>query len=313
MSNACRFVKFGLACLLSLTSLFMPAPPAQAESVSPHSPPSPTTAISFASADAARLAAGGIDAASTGCGGENVSATNLAFEEKVIELVNQERADRGLPPLKMSDKLSNAARYHAQDMADDDYFQHNTYDRVEGSLIEGCIWYERVRTYYAGSMRLGENIARGFATPESVVQAWMNSPGHRENILNEHYREIGVGYFDAYWVQDFGERADVYPVIINREAPETVSPDVTLYAYGDWKDVRLRCDDAPWSSWLSFESTLTWSLPTTPGIHTVEVQMRNGDALITSSDTIEYVGESSGQHQPLPQGEAKIFLPLVTR
>lgn len=317
MSNECRFVKFGFACLFaltfSLTTLFIPAPPVQAESTPPQSPPSPTAAISFAAADAARLSAGDIGAASTGCGGEIVSATNLTFEQQVIELVNQERADRSLPPLKLSDELSNAARYHAKDMAEDDYFKHDTYDRVDSALVERCIWYERIRSYYGDFMSLGENIARGFPTPESVVQAWMASEGHRDNILNENYREIGVGWFDDHWVQDFGERADVYPLIINQEAPKTASPDVTLYAYGDWSEIRIRCDDDPWSAWRSFESTLPWSLPATPGMHTIEVQMRSGGSLITSSDTIEYVDEPSGQHQPPPQVRAMVFLPLVTK
>ncbi len=318
MSNAYRFVKFGFACLfsltLSLTSLFIPAPPVQAESTPPQSPPSPTAAISSVAADPARLDAGAIDAASTGCGGENISAANLAFEQKVVELVNQARVQRGLPPLKQSEELTNAARYHAKDMVDDDYFKHDTYDRANGTLVEGCAWHERVRVYYAGPMRLGENIARGFPTPEGVFQAWMDSPAHQENILNENYREIGVGYFDDHWVQDFGERDGVYPVIINQEAPETASPDVTLYAYGEWSQIRLRSDNGPWSDWRSFESTLPWSLPTTPGMHTVEAQMRSDASLITSSDTIEYVGEPSGQHQPPPpQAQAMVFLPLVTK
>ena len=145
----------------------------------------------------------------------------------------------------------------------------------------------------------------------------MASERHRENILSESYREIGLGYFDNYWVQDFGERADVYPVIINQEAPATASPDVTLYAYGEWSQIRLRSDDAPWSEWRSFESTLTWLLPTTPGLHTVEAEMRNGAATYISSDAIEYVGEPSDD-QPSPpdpstQGQARVFLPLVTK
>jgi uncharacterized protein YkwD len=318
MSNAYRFVKFGFACLFSLTlllaSLLMPASPAQAESTSPQSPPSPVAAISSTFIDASHLAAGGVSAASSGCGGEIVDAVNLVFEEKVIELVNQERVQRGLPPLKWSEALSNAARYHAKDMADDDYFSHNTYDRANGALVEGCIWYERVRSYYGDFMSLGENIARGFPTPESVVDAWMASEGHRKNILNANYREIGVGWFDDHWVQDFGERAGVYPVIINQEAPETASPDVTIYAYGEWSQIRLRSDNGPWSDWRSFESTLTWSLPTTPGMHTVEAQMCKDAASVTSSDAIEYVGEPSDQQpQPAPQAQAMVFLPLVTK
>jgi uncharacterized protein YkwD len=96
----------------------------------------------------------------TGCGGEEVAAANAAYETQVVELVNQFRAEHDLPPLKLNQSLSNAARYHAADMVQDSYFQHKSYDRVDGDLTPVCEWYERVEVYYPIS-GAAENIAWG--------------------------------------------------------------------------------------------------------------------------------------------------------
>jgi uncharacterized protein YkwD len=121
-----------------------------------------------------------------------------AFEQRVIELINVERTKRGLPALGFDDKLTLAARAHSQDMADKGFFSHtgsngsNPGDRISAT---GYDW----STY-------GENIAAGYTTPESVVRGWMESPGHRANILNRDVRELGVGHvaksgseFTHYW------------------------------------------------------------------------------------------------------------------
>jgi uncharacterized protein YkwD len=147
----------------------------------------------------------------TGCGDAYAPAVNEAYEQQVVDLVNEIRENHTppLPALVVSDELTDAARYHATDMAIDGYFKHDTFD--PGNPDPVCLWHERISTFYSGWNALGENIARGQATPQQVVNAWMNSDGHAQNILNEDYTEIGVGYYkqdgtSPYWVQDFGRR-----------------------------------------------------------------------------------------------------------
>jgi uncharacterized protein YkwD len=107
-------------------------------------------------------------------------------------LLNGERADAALPPLVLNAKLAESALEHSQDMVSNQYFDHNSQD--------GRDVVDRIRaTGYIPSDRqwtVGENLAWGTGTlgsPRNIVAAWMNSPGHRENILRAEYREIGFG------------------------------------------------------------------------------------------------------------------------
>jgi uncharacterized protein YkwD len=232
---------------------------------------------------------GDLSIESLGCAGTLVSSSDAAYEQRVVELLNAERMARGLPPLKLSGDLRDAARYHASDMAQDDYFEHDTYDRAGGRLAWVCGTWARIRSYYP--LPRAENIAAGYTTPESVMAGWMGSAGHRDNLLNPGYREVGVGYVRGgswrhYWVQDFGTRDDVYPLVIDGEAASTDSPHISLYLYGSWEQVRLRNDGEDWSSWRPFANALDWTLPARAGQHTVEVEMRAGTRVATSSDTI---------------------------
>ncbi len=178
---------------------------------------------------------GGIGLDSVGCTRTNTAAVNAVFEQRVVELVNLERAKVGLPPLKRNSELDFAARDHTRDMVEDNYFNHDTYDRINGVETWVCGAFTRIRLYYSGYSLAGENLGAGYSTPEGVVQGWMASPGHRDNMLKPGYKEIGVGYyyggssFMHYWGQDFGAKPDVYPVIINNEAPVTTSPTVGYY------------------------------------------------------------------------------------
>ena len=133
-------------------------------------------------------------------GKENVTPQNLAFEKEVLRLTNIERAKEGLAALVWNDNLARAARYHAADMAKDGYFDHNTHDKVNGKLVEICSTFERITKFGAGS---GENIASGGSTPAATVLQWMNSPGHKENIMR-NFTTLGVGFYDGIWVQVFG-------------------------------------------------------------------------------------------------------------
>ncbi|MFB1050415.1 SafA/ExsA family spore coat assembly protein [Paraliobacillus sp. JSM ZJ581] len=117
-------------------------------------------------------------------------------EHLVIQLTNQERAKYGLPALKPDWELSRVARYKSTDMKNKNYFSHQspTYGSPFTMMKDFGISYKRA----------AENIARGQQTPQQVVRAWMNSAGHRKNILGD-FSHIGVGYVSngKYWTQLF--------------------------------------------------------------------------------------------------------------
>ncbi len=126
-----------------------------------------------------------------------VDAKVLQYEAEVIRLVNDIRKQNGLSPLTANWELSRVARYKSQDMVDNRYFAHNspTYGTP----------FEMMRAFGLSFRTAGENIAYGYATPRKVVDGWMNSSGHRANILNASYKQIGVGYVAKgnYWTQMF--------------------------------------------------------------------------------------------------------------
>lgn len=120
-----------------------------------------------------------------------------AFEQKVVELTNQERAKNGVSTLKLDVELSKVAREKSSDMKAKRYFSHNspTYGSPFDMMKQFGITYRSA----------GENIAMGQPSPEEVVKAWMNSEGHRKNILNASFTHIGVGHVGEgnYWTQMF--------------------------------------------------------------------------------------------------------------
>ncbi|MCS7061876.1 MAG: CAP domain-containing protein [Anaerolineae bacterium] len=228
----------------------------------------------------------------TGCTVVTFSSTHPDFEQQVVERVNDHRASIGLPPLKRVSLLDEAARYHARDMRDDDYFGHDTFDRLNGQLTAVCGFSQRVGSHYTNWMALGENIAGGYANPTAVMNAWLNSSGHRANIESTDRWEIGVGYvaggyYGHYWTQDFGRRANVYPLVIQREYSRTATPQVTIYIYGAWQQMRLRNDSDAWMAWQTFSNTLTWQLNWTQGTRQVCAELKSGSQTVTSCDTID--------------------------
>lgn len=118
-------------------------------------------------------------------------------EQEVIRLVNVERAKAGLPALKYDWELARVAEHKSQDMHDKKYFDHNS--PTYGSP------FTMMKNYGIKYTAAGENIAKGQTTPQQVVNAWMNSEGHRANILNKNFTHIGVGYVTDghYWTQMF--------------------------------------------------------------------------------------------------------------
>lgn len=127
----------------------------------------------------------------------DVDASVSAFENEVIRLVNEIRGENGLKPLAANWELSRVARFKSQDMNDNRYFSHNS--PTYGSP------FQMIKAFGLSFRTAGENIAYGQRSPKAVVNAWMNSSGHRANILNGAYSEIGVGYVadGNYWTQMF--------------------------------------------------------------------------------------------------------------
>lgn len=236
--------------------------------------------------------------------------------QRVIGLTNLERAGAGLPPLKANQTLSGAARAHSLAMAERDFFDHtdpstgsNSGDRAKAA---GYLW-----------TAVGENIGLGYTTPEDAIAGWMGSQGHRENILNPDFREIGVGFVEGsgaqancqnppcqyYWTQVFGAQEDSFPLVINDEAATTTRPDVALYIYGqDWaQEMRLRSNNENFTSWEPFAASRAWTLPGTEGLHSVSVELRNaGGEVRTAQDEIVLGAQqgATGQTGPIGQDSA---------
>ena len=231
-------------------------------------------------------------AAFGGCSTEPAPVVNADFEAQVVQLVNAERAKQNLPPLKVLSSLTAAARHHAMDMAVDNYFSHDSMDLAGGQLTFACGTFDRISLWYKGWSGAAENIAAGLNSPQQVVDAWMKSDGHRANILNSAYTEFGVGYysgsgqFPAYWVQDFGVRSDVTPMILAGEAATTTTRDLNVYVHGAWSQMRLRNDSGDWSDWQPFANSFTWTIGDGRGEHYVAAELRSGGTTRSSCDTI---------------------------
>jgi uncharacterized protein YkwD len=123
--------------------------------------------------------------------------TSTAYDQQILALVNAARRDGGCRSLVLDSRLQTAARGHTRDMAEHSHFSHTGTDGstpTKRAAAQG----------FTGSV--GENIASGYADAEAVMRAWMNSSGHRANILNCDYRLLGVGYVPtgAWWTELFG-------------------------------------------------------------------------------------------------------------
>jgi len=130
-----------------------------------------------------------------------VTVATTPMQDELVACTNRERVAAQLPELSVDPTLTRAAQGHAQDMNARSYFNHNT--------PEGTSPWERIRAQLQGADPfgpMGENIATGFAQAQAACDAWMASPGHRENIMNPAFTSIGTGYDSGYAVQDFGGR-----------------------------------------------------------------------------------------------------------
>lgn len=128
------------------------------------------------------------------------SVVSGSMTSQVVTLVNKERASNGLQSLASDSQLAKLAQMKAEDMAKNGYFSHTS--PTYGSA------FDMMKTYGVSYKTAGENIAKGQKTAQSVMNGWMNSSGHRANILKSDYTKIGVGYAKASdgttcWVQIF--------------------------------------------------------------------------------------------------------------
>ena len=143
----------------------------------------------------------------TGSNNNNSSSSNQestnsfsAYQKEVVRLVNIERAKYGISPLKENNSLDNVATKKSEDMIKNNYFDHTS--PTYGSP------FDMMRQFGISYSTAGENIAMGQSSPQEVVNAWMNSEGHRKNILNSNFTEIGIGVAknskgQLYWTQMF--------------------------------------------------------------------------------------------------------------
>ena len=232
-------------------------------------------------------------------------------QQEVVYLTNLARDDEGLRPLKQVNLLHNAADGHSDRMATMNFFAHcdifskkDPFTRMQDA---GYNWNSA-----------GENIAAGQTSAQEVMNGqfgWMNSPGHRANILNPDFREIGVGYefsndnakdvydqngdcngdgqggpFRRYWTQNFGTRNSVYPMIINREQASVDDPQVELYIYApsSAQEMRFKNEDDEWSAWVTYKPTYSWQLSTSSGTKTVFSEVRtSGGQVYNGVDNID--------------------------
>ncbi len=226
-------------------------------------------------------------------------------EMQVVYLGNLARLDQGVPPLRWNASMTQAARWFAWDSVE------NRPDGYCGHIDTLNRWpSQRVPLFGYGGICGAENSYCGYMLPQDAVNGWMNSPGHRANLLDPNSREIGMGYYRragdgrGYLTQDFGHDPAYPPVIINNEALNTATPTVNLYIYdrepgggfaglGPATEMQVShdmCFDVPWQP---YQAERAWTLRPGQGWRTVYVKTRDAIGRTTvASDTI-YLGEAA--------------------
>ena len=237
--------------------------------------------------------------------GESVCDSPDSAQE-IVFLTNIERFNNGgLPPLKGVPELMSSSHLHSVAMAERNFFAHCDLDTKK-------LPWTRMQDAGYNYSYAGENIAAGYSSPASVMNGWMNSSGHRANILNTNFREMGADYYyylqdtpdtrlDSdgdctadgqasgsyyrYWTQNFGSRTSVYPVVLDLESHMTDSREVALYVYGEgWAtEMRIRDSTGDWSAWMPYTSESVWNLAGANGTQTVFVETRNSYGTVRSA------------------------------
>ncbi|MFF3576787.1 CAP domain-containing protein [Streptomyces mirabilis] len=173
-----------------------PAAPEAPASTAPSAPEAPASSAPATPEAPASTAPATPEA--TASASPSTTAPASAAVTRVVALVNSERGKVGCSPLTLNAKLSKAAQDHSADMASHQNMSHTGSDGSDPG--------QRITTAGYTWSAYGENVAFGYSTPEAVMAGWMSSPGHKRNILDCDFKEIGVGLAQpgSYWTQDFG-------------------------------------------------------------------------------------------------------------
>ncbi len=203
----------------------------------------------------------------------------------LIHRINRERTRTGARPLRANGSLMKTAQAHAEDMARRGYFAH--------SSPEGVQPWQRVEQAGYRYNYVGENIVLGARTADMATKLWMDSPGHRSNILDGKFVETGVGIAagkrGVIMVQVFGRSNETMNVVIENELPITTrrNVNVTLNGFERMKRMRHSLDGAEWSTWRPYSSSANLYLPGPKGMTVVYVQVESETGnVITVFDSI---------------------------
>lgn len=221
-------------------------------------------------------------------------------EAQTVYFGNLARRQNGVPPLRWNKQLTDAARWFAWDSVENRPAPFCGHQDTQGN------WPDyRARAFGFKGLAGAENAYCGYMEPQDAINGWMNSPGHRGNLLDPNSREIGLGYYRrasdgrGYVVQDFGTDAVYPPVIIENEAPATTTSAVNLYIYdratgGGFAGMgpaaqMMVGNDACFTgaAWETYSADKTWNLTAGEGWRTVYVKTRDTwNRTSTVSDTI---------------------------
>jgi uncharacterized protein YkwD len=231
------------------------------------------------------------------------AASLFRDELQILYLVNLQRRAAGIPPLAWNAEMTESARWFARDAIETlgtSYCGHTD--------SQGRSSNQRIRDAgYIGSGTTAENAMCGYAAPADTVRWWMESPGHRANILNPRLREAGPGYYrnangDGYAVLDFGYDRDYAPLVIDDEALTTSDPTVSLFLYdqdtgngwsGAGPTVEMMIANTPdfaGAAWEPYTAEREWTLPGGEGWRTVFVKTRDRHGQMTIVHDAIYLG-----------------------
>jgi len=232
-------------------------------------------------------------------------ADQIYNEMHTVYLGNLARRDNGVPPLRWNAPMTEAARWFSWDSVVN---RPSGYCGHQDTL--GRWPSERVPLFGYKGYCGAENCYCGYMTPEAAIEGWMNSPGHRANLLDPNSRELGMGYYRrdsdgrGYLTQDFGHDPTYPPVIIEHEALNTTDANVALYIYdreggggfaelGPATEMMVANDGCfTGASWEPYTAEKTWALEPGSGWRTVYVKTRDAVGRTTTvSDTI-YLGQT---------------------
>lgn len=218
-------------------------------------------------------------------------STTLEWPHEMVARVNDYRERENLPPLKAHPNLMRASQGYAEFMASKEHYGHYGSDGSDpDGRAKACGFSEPV----------GENIAANQSDPKEVVIAWMNSTGHRKNILSKDYRYVGAGFsenskskmYKRLWVMNYSWGDQGHPLIIDLDAYSTSQNQVNLYLYApsDAKEMRFKLDSGEWSSWTSYQAKNQFVLTGELGEKVIQSQVRTRSGkTVSAEDAIFWV------------------------